>query len=620
MSENTGDQDKLHAMRHSLAHIMASAVQKLWPEAKFGVGPVVEHGFYYDIDLGDITISEDDFERIEAEMRATIKDNQVFEQFTKPIDEAVAWAKEAKQPYKEELLNDLKRSGTTVAKDLEVEELGTITDSDSKVDEVGFYRNGDFTDLCRGPHVESTGKVGAFKLMRVAGAYWRGKEGNPQMQRLYGVAFATEKELRQHLNMLEEAKKRDHRKLGQELDLFSFSELVGPGLPLYSPRGTVLIEELKSALKDISRQYDMQQVSIPHLAKLDLYKLSGHAEKFEEELFRVESHYQQEFVLKPVNCPHHTQIYAARPRSYRDLPIRYIEQTMQYRDEKPGQLGGLQRTRGFTVDDGHTFCTVDQIEEEATTLANIIQEFYERLGLWGKHWVSLSVRDGIAPEKYIGEPADWDKAEDMLEAVSEKLGLKAKRMEGEAAIYGPKLDFMFTDALGRETQLATVQLDFAMPKRFELTYADADGSEKPPVLIHRAILGSFERFIMLLIEHFAGKFPVWLSPEQVRVITVNQEDATVAYAAKLADEARELGLRLTVDNSNESVGKKIRDAEMWKVPYTIVVGEKEIESDEVTPRIRKDLAVHENHGSHGSNEFLKTVANEAKSRVTKTSL
>ncbi|HEY7536062.1 MAG TPA: threonine--tRNA ligase, partial [Thermodesulfobacteriota bacterium] len=330
MDEN--QQSYIHAMRHSLAHIMATAITRLYPCARLGVGPAVENGFYYDVDFGDRQqISEEDFSKIESEMRRIISEDQSFERFAKPIDEAIAWAKESSQPYKEELLNDLKRAGTTVAKELDAEELGLIAEESSKVDEVSFYRNGDFIDLCRGPHVESTGRVGAFKLMRVSGAYWRGKEGNPQMQRIYGVGFATEKELRQHLAMLEEARKRDHRKLGQELDLFTFSDLVGPGLPLYTPRGTVLIEELRNALRQISQDYDMQLVSIPHLAKIELYKMSGHADKFGNELFSVKSHYDQEFILKPVNCPHHTQIYASRPRSYRELPLRYIEQTMQYR-------------------------------------------------------------------------------------------------------------------------------------------------------------------------------------------------------------------------------------------------------------------------------------------------
>lgn len=613
-------QDLLHAQRHSLAHIMAAAIQRLWPEAKFGVGPVVENGFYYDIDLGDVTLSETDFVKIQEAMKKIIDENQDFERFELSIDEAIEWAKTNNQPYKEELLNDLKRAGTTQAKDIDSDELGLATDGDSKVDNVSFYKNGDFTDLCRGPHVNSTGEVGVFQLQRVSGAYWRGNEKNAQMQRIYGVAFETQQELEKHLKVLEEAKSRDHRKLGQELDLFTFSDLVGSGLPLYTPRGTVLIEELKNALREISRRYDMLLVSIPHIGKIDLYKTSGHADKFAGELFHVKSHYDQEFVMKPVNCPHHTQIYAARPRSYRELPLRYIEQTMQYRDEKPGQIGGLQRTRGFTVDDGHTFCRVDQIKQEASMLVEVIKDFYTNLGLWGEHWVSLSVREAEAQDKYIGSAEDWDTAEFMLEEVSNDYDLNAKRMEGEAAIYGPKIDFMFKDALGRETQLATVQLDFAMPKRFGLTYTDEQGQPQPPVMIHRAILGSFERFIMLLIEHFAGKFPVWLAPEQIRIITVNQEEPTIAYAAKILEKAKELDLRVEVDNNNESVGKKIRAAEMMKVPYTVVIGEKEIESGKLSPRVRKDMEVSTEHEPRTVEEFLGTVANEAKSRVSKTSL
>lgn len=615
------NEDQLYAMRHSLAHITAQAVQHLWPEAKFGVGPVVENGFYYDIDLGEKKISEGNFGKIEKEMRKIIAADHKFLKSDKNIDDAIEWASGANQPYKTELLNDLKRAGTTIASDLDQETLGIETSGESAVETVSFYTDGDFTDLCRGPHAESTGKVGAFKLMRIAGAYWRGNEKNPQMQRLYGVAFATQEELDAHIEMLKEAKLRDHRKLGQELDLFTFSDLVGPGLPLYTPRGTVIIEELKGALKDISRRYDMLQVSIPHLAKLELYETSGHAAKFSDELFRVKSHYDQEFVLKPVNCPHHTQIYASRPRSYRELPLRYIEQTMQYRDEKPGQLGGLQRTRGFTVDDGHTFCRVDQIEQEAGTIAEVIREFYESVGLWGEHWVSLSVRDSKTPEAYVGDPADWDVAEKMLEDMAKKFGLDAKRMEGEAAIYGPKLDFMFKDALGRETQLATIQLDFAMPKRFDLKYIDHEGNAQHPVMIHRAILGSFERFMMLLIEHFAGKLPIWLSPEQLRVIQVNDSEEVVSFIEGIQNASRELSIRVTVDRDNQSVGKKIRSAEMMKVPYTLVIGDKEVENGKVSPRVRNDLAVEgREEASYDVEQFLSSLANEVRGRVSKSSL
>jgi threonyl-tRNA synthetase len=586
------NEEQLHIMRHSLAHITAAAVQRLWPEAKFGVGPVVDNGFYYDIDLGEIKISEANFPKIEKAMRGIIEYGDTFERIEMPIDQAIDWSKHNNQPYKEELLNDLKRSGTTVAKEIDADELGLATDGESAVESVTFYKNGNFIDLCRGPHASNAKEIsGAFKLMRVAGAYWRGKEGNPQMQRLYGVAFATQAELDEYLEKLEQAKLRDHRKLGQELDLFTFSDLVGSGLPMYTPRGTVIIDQLKAVLKDISKRYNMLAVSIPHLAKIELYETSGHAAKFSDELFFVKSHYDQEFVLKPVNCPHHTQIYASSPRSYRDLPLRYIEQTMQYRDEKPGAIGGLQRTRGFTVDDGHTFCRPDQIEEEASMIVEVIQQFYTSIGLWGKHWVSLSLSDKNAPEKYIGEPDDWVLAEKMLVDVAEKYKLGAKRMEGEAAIYGPKIDFMFQDALGRETQLATIQLDFAMPKRFGLKYTDQNGQDKHPVMIHRAILGSFERFIMLLIEHYAGWFPFWLAPEQVRILTIN--DTVDDYVKEVEDVLRGTLLmkpikygdvRFTVDNRNESLGKKIREATNWKIPVQLIIGQKDKDAREVSVR------------------------------------
>jgi threonyl-tRNA synthetase len=604
------DQD-LAAMRHSLAHIMATAVQQLYPQAKFGVGPVVEHGFYYDVELPE-PLSAEDLAKIEAKMDEVIKADYPFEHAEWKLDEAIKYFQEHGQTYKLELLNDLKQHGTTVAKDIDRSQLG-LGEDEAKVDRVSIYTDGPFTDLCRGPHVASTGKVGAFKLMRVSGAYWRGNEKNPQLQRIYGVGFTTKSELEDHLHMLAEAEKRDHRKLGRELDLFTFSDLVGSGLPLYTPRGTIIIDEIKNALKEMGHRHAMMPVSIPHLAKIDLYKISGHAEKFETELFRVVSHYGQEFVLKPVNCPHHTQIYASRQRSYRDLPLRYVEQTMQYRDEKPGQIGGLQRTRGFTVDDGHTFCRVDQIEQEASTLVKIIQEFYQNLGLWGEHWVSLSVRDPKQQDNYIGEPADWDQAEQMLAEVSRQFKLEAKIMEGEAAIYGPKLDFMFHDALGRETQLATVQLDLAMPKRFGLVYLDRDGLEKPPVIIHRAILGSFERFIMLLIEHFAGAFPVWLAPEQVRLVTVNETEELQQFGEQLRAQMQAVGLRVHLDLENESVGKKIRNAELMKVPYVVVVGEQELRGGPLKPRLRRDLG--EREVSLTAEEFIRAVADEAASRT-----
>lgn len=613
----TEQPDHLQTMRHSLAHIMATAVQRLWPAAKFGVGPAVEHGFYYDIDLGKATVSEEDLARIEAGMRDIIKANQPFERLEMPIDEAIAWARHAKQSYKEELLNDLKRAGTTAAKDLDADELGTIAAGGAAVDKVTFYRNGDFTDLCRGPHVASTGKAGAFKLLRVSGAYWRGNEKNAQMQRIYGVAFATEKDLKKHLEMLEEAKKRDHRRLGQELDLFVFSDVVGIGLPLFTPRGTILRDELLGFSEELQRRNGFQKVFIPHITKKELYEKSGHWAKFGDELFLVRSQETSDkFVLKPMNCPHHIQIYASRPRSYRELPIRYMESTVQYRDEKKGELNGLSRVRAISVDDAHVFCALEQIEQEFTAIMEMITEMYAVLGM--EFQLRLSFRD--ESNDYLGDPKIWEQAQDILKTVVKKLKLKHFIAPGEAAFYGPKVDVMVTDALGREWQCATQQLDFVQPERFGLAYVDADGNEKQPVMIHKALLGSFERFLSVYIEHTAGRFPVWLAPEQIRLITVNQEKPTVEFAEKIAARARELGLRLNVDNSNESVGKKIRTAELAKIPYTAVIGEKEIISGGIVPRIRGDMAVQSSDRTVDTEEFLKTVANEAKSRVHKTSL
>lgn len=611
------DQNELHPMRHSLAHIMATAVTTLWPGAKLGVGPVVENGFYYDIDLGETKISEEDFVKIEAKMQEIIKANQPFERFELPVDEAIKWAQDNGQPYKEELLNDLKRAGTTVAKDLNAEELGSIAEGDAAVENVSFYKNGDFTDLCRGPHVESTGQVGAFKLMRVAGAYWRGKDSNPQMQRLYGVAFATDKELRQHLNMLEEAKKRDHRKLGKELDLFVFSDLVGGGLPLFTDRGTVLREEIGKFTQELRERNGFKRVWTPVIAKTDLYKASGHWDKFGDELFLVKSQEtSDEFVLRPMNCPHHVQLFASQPRSYRDLPIKYMENAGDYRDEKTGELHGLSRVRSFTQDDSHAFVAEAQIKSVATELVEASREMYSVFNMELKF--RLSFRDDS--ESYLGDPALWEKAQAQIKELAEENNLDYYIEEGEAAFYGPKIDFMATDAIGRQWQVATVQLDFIQPERFGLEYTTDEGTAQRPVMIHCALLGSLERFLSVYIEHVAGRFPVWLAPEQVRLITVNQEANTVAFADNILQQARELGLRVKVDNSNESVGKKIRDAEIWKVPYTVVIGDKEIESDRLIPRIRKDMEVIAAHPEMNFADFLKSVANEAKGRTTKSSL
>jgi threonyl-tRNA synthetase len=615
MAEN--QQSDLHAMRHSLAHIMATAITHLWPHVALGVGPVVENGFYYDVDLGSTPLSEDDFPKIETEMKKVIAENQPFERFTQPVDEAIAWAKASNQPYKLELLNDLKRAGTTVAKDLDADELGLQSEGESKVEEVSFYKNGDFTDLCRGPHVESTGKVGAFKLMRVSGAYWRGKETNPQMQRVYGIAFATDKELRQHLLLLEEAKKRDHRKLGRELDLFVFSDLVGSGLPLFTPRGTVLREELDKFSQELQAEAGYERVVIPHITRVDLYKTSGHYDKYPERFSVSSVESDDEFMMKPMNCPHHTQIFASRPRSYRDLPVRYMETTVVYRDEKAGELHGLSRVRAATQDDSHAFCRDDQIEAEFEAIANMIKVMYDTVFAMPFR-VRLAFRDET--DKYLGSKELWSQAQDSIKKIADKLQFEYVIEEGEATFYGPKIEFVAKDALGRENQLATIQLDFVMPQRFGLEYTAEDGTKKHPVMVHKALLGSLERFMSVYIEHTAGKFPVWVAPEQVRFVTVNQEAATTEFAARALEKAKRLGVRATIDNDNESVGKKIRNAELMKVPYVAVIGEKEINTGQVMPRIRKDIEVNEAHEALGFDEFLKTVANESKSRVSKTSL
>lgn len=585
------NEDKLHIMRHSMAHIMAAAVQRLWPEAKFGVGPVVDNGFYYDIDLGDVKISEDNFSKIEKSMREIINFGDAFEKSEVPIDEAIKWAQDNNQPYKEELLNDLKRSGTTSANDIDKEELGVAADGKAAVSSVTFYRNGKFNDLCRGPHLENTKEAGAFKLMSIAGAYWRGKETNQQMQRIYGVAFETQEELDQYIERMEQAKLRDHRRLGQELDLFCFSDIVGPGLPMFTPRGTIIINKLQQYIEQVCRGYGFQKVKAPSLTKPELFEISGHAAKFGEELFSVTSPKGHKLSLKPVQCPHHTQIFNSRIRSYRDLPIRYMESDKQYRAEKTGEVGGLSRVYAITVEDGHTFCTVDQVKQEVINMVNIIRDFYSALGLWGTGWVSLSVRDYGHPEKYIGEPSDWDICEDMLKDVSDELKLDAKRCEGEAALYGPKLDFMFKDAMGKEIQIPTVQLDFATPKRFGLKYTDSEGKESSPVMVHRAVLGSYERFLVLLIENFAGWLPFWMVPEQVRILTINNEVADYVAEIKgildgivLMKPLKYNEIRCSVDDRNESLGKKIREAANMKVPVQLIVGPKDKDAREVSVR------------------------------------
>lgn len=580
--------EQLHAMRHSLAHITAAAVQKLWPEAKFGVGPVVEGGFYYDIDLGERKISEANFAKIEKTMRGIIDYGDDFERFEMPVDQAINWARENHQPYKEELLNDLKRSGTTVAKDLDSAELGLATEGDAAVERVSFYKNGNFVDLCRGPHVANTKDVGAFKLLRVAGAYWRGNEKNPQMQRLYGVAFATQEELDQYLERLEQAKLRDHRKLGKELDLYTTSQLVGAGLPLFTPRGTVLRELMAQYSNQLRQARGFTKVWTPHITKTALYETSGHWAKFGSELFLVTSQVTDDkMALKPMNCPHHTQIFASRARSYKDMPLRYLETTTDYRDEKTGELGGLNRVRSLTQDDSHVFCREDQIEDEINGLLESVRELYKTIDM--KLRVRLSYRD--SSDGYLGDMGLWESAQSQLKAAVIKNDLEYFEQEGEAAFYGPKIDFMATDALGREHQLATAQLDFVQPGRFGLQYTDTESSTQTPVMIHCALLGSIERFLSVFIEHTAGWFPFWVAPEQVRILTIN--DTVLDYVTEIKSildnvvvmtPVKYNEIRYSCDDRNESLGKKIREATSWKIPVQLIVGPQDKESRQVSVR------------------------------------
>ncbi len=560
----------LSTVRHSLAHILAMAILKRDPKAVLGTGPATGDGFFYDVLFSEgNSVSPDDFKSIVDDMRAIVKKNLPFVKKTLSADRARELFRN--NPFKLEIIGEAEARGEAIT----------------------VFETGDFTDLCAGPHVDATGDIDllSFSLKGLAGAYWRGDEKNPMLVRVSGFAFATKTDLVAHMAFLEEAKKRDHRKLGKELDLFTFSPLVGPGLPLFTPRGTAIKEALQREVERICRKYGFEKVFTPHLAKIDLYEMSGHKQKFGDELFHVASHHKQDYVLKPVQCPHHTQIYASRPRSYRDLPVRYMESEKQYRDEKPGEIGGLYRVIAITVEDGHTFCTPEQVKDEIRSLVEIIRDFYTALGMWENKWVSLSVRDPKHPENYIGETEDWDLAERTLREIADELGLDAKTCEGEAALYGPKLDFMFRDATGREVQIPTVQLDFATPKRFGLVYAASDGTEKNPIMIHRAILGSYERFMMLLIEHFAGAFPFWLAPVQVRVIPIGE--AHRDYAAEVTARLKEADIRTEFDRSDESLGKKIRNAKVEKIPYFLVIGDAEVANQTITLESRDDGKVGE---------------------------
>lgn len=615
--------DNVYAMRHSMAHIMATAIQELYPEAKFGIGPVIDNGFYYDVDLKK-PLSTEDLSAIEAKMAEVVKADYPFEASTMELDEAIGYFKDKEQTFKLDLLNDLKKHGTTVAKDIDRSVLGIDEsqalkqvqgDTQDKVDEVSIYTDGPFTDLCRGPHVASTGKVGKFKLMKVSGAYWRGDEKNAQLQRVYGVGFETKDELMKHLHNLEEAEKRDHRKLGREMDIFVQSELVGAGLPLFTPRGTSIINGMMNYIRDINTRDGYLEVRTGHVTREELYEKSGHLAKFGDDLFTVEAG-EDRLALKPMNCPHHTQLFDSQLRSYRELPIKYSEFSTLHRNEIKGALGGLTRVRSLTQDDAHAFVRPDQIESEIELVIGQVDELLKTYGL--DYRVRLSLRDPANKEAYLGDDSIWTKAEDLLKDLAEKFKMNFEAVEGEAAFYGPKMDFMAVDAIGREWQVSTIQLDFNQPERFDLNYIAEDGTKQRPVMIHRALNGTFERMLGILIEHYAGAFPTWLAPEQVRIFTVNDSEVLVAYANKLKTEFELAGLRVEFDHAAESVGKKIRAAGVAKVPYTLVIGEKEVESGRVSPRLRTNHG--EEPGEMSVEDFTSAVIKEVTERAPKSLL
>lgn len=593
------NEDQLYAMRHSLAHITAQAVQHLWPHAKFGVGPVVENGFYYDIDLGEVTISESDFKKIEKEMRSIINKDYPFERSEKPVDEALEWAKAAEQPYKAELLNDLKREGTTLASELDATMMGmelpagmggSAHDPVKSVVDVSFYTDGDFTDLCRGPHAESTGKVGAFKLMRVAGAYWRGNEKNPQMQRLYGVAFATKEELDEHLERLETAKRNDHRVLGPQLGIYMMSESVGAGLPLMLPRGSALKNVLERYMRQEEEKRGYQYVETPVLAHENLYKRSGHAAFYSDDMYKLKDDEEQTFYMKPMNCPHHHMIFENIVESYRDLPLRLAEAGRIYRKELSGTLSGLIRVRGpITQNDSHIYVRPDQLKDEFIKVLELFKTVYDTMGVTD-YWYRLSLPD-FAKDKYGGDKAVWLEAGESIRAAMREFGAEFVEAEGEAAFYGPKIDVQTRNVLGKEDTIATSQIDILVPERMNITYIDENSDKQKPIIIHRAILGSYERFIGFLIEKTGGWLPFWLAPEQIRILTIN--DTVLDYVEEIEAVLRDVvlmqplkynELRFTRDARNESLGKKIREATNYKIPVQLIVGPKDKESREVSVR------------------------------------
>jgi len=555
--------ENLHKIRHSAEHVLTQAMIRLYGPDKFymAMGPATDDGFYFDFEpLNDFKVSEEEFPKIETEMQNIIKENLPITRSELSIDEAKKLF--ANNPYKIEWLDSIENRGEVIT----------------------MYKTGEeFFDLCAGPHVQSTSEIKAFKLLSIAGAYWHGDEKNKMLTRIYGTAFESKEELDEYLNIIQEAQKRDHRKLGKELGLFTFSELIGSGLPLYTPKGAFIRLAVNNYVESVQIKQGYTQVWTPQMAKAKLFQISGHYDKYKDSMFRVVSNYSdEEFFLKPMNCPQHTQIYASAPHSYRDLPLRFADFAMLYRDEKPGELNGLARVRAFSQDDCHIFCREDQVDAEIDTALTMTKEIMDTFGL--KYKYRLSTRDPQHPEKYLGDPKVWDKVEKWAVDIMKRNNIEYYDGPGEAAFYAPKMDLIATDALKREWQLSTVQIDYVMPERFGLEYTAADGSKQRPIMLHRAIVGSPERFLMIMLEHFAGAFPVWLSPIQAKLIPIT--DAQRDYALTVLALLRESNIRAEIDDRSEKMQAKIRDAQMEKVPYMLVIGQREVEANAVAVRQR----------------------------------
>ncbi|NLN95217.1 MAG: threonine--tRNA ligase [Bacteroidales bacterium] len=554
------DEEGKATMWHSSAHLMAEAIELLYPGVKFGIGPDIENGFYYDIDFMDYSISSDDFEKIEQKMLELAREKQTFKRREVSKAEALEYFTRKNDEYKVELINELEDG------------------------HISFYESGYFTDLCRGPHLPDTNPIKAVKLLNIAGAYWRGDISRKQLTRIYGITFPKQKELNDYLELLEEAKKRDHRKLGKELELFTFSQRVGQGLPLWLPKGAILRDKLEQFLKRVQHKAGYEQVISPHIGHVDLYKTSGHYDKYGEDSFKpIKTPVpDEEFFLKPMNCPHHCEIYRSKPRSYKDLPIRLAEFGTVYRYEQSGELHGLTRVRGFTQDDAHIFCRPNQVKDEFKGVMDIVMRIFKALD-FENFTVQISLRDPENPQKYLGTSENWEKAEQAIIEVAEERGLKNTVIKyGEAAFYGPKMDFMVKDALGRSWQLGTIQVDYNLPERFDLEYTGSDDEKHRPVMIHRAPFGSMERFVAVLIEHCAGRFPLWLAPEQVIILPISEKYQE--YAEKVLEFLNNSDIRAQIDDRNEKTGKKIRDAELSKISYMVIVGEKEESSQTLSVR------------------------------------